>query len=84
MNPFERDGFHLLDEINHNFPPTFLWHGKNDSMVPYEDSVLLSTKLNVLGRESKFISTEDSLHGNPLYNDFWIRPAFEWLASHNR
>lgn len=40
-----RDKLHLWDRVTADFPPTFLWHGGEDTSVPPENSLLLAVEL---------------------------------------
>lgn len=40
-----RDKLHLWDRVSRDFPPTFLWHGGEDTSVPPENSLLLAVEL---------------------------------------
>ena len=44
-DPALRDKLHLWDRVTADFPPTFLWHGGQDSSVPPENSLLLAVEL---------------------------------------
>lgn len=40
-----REKLHLWDRVTEDFPPTFLWHGGEDTSVPPENSLLLAVEL---------------------------------------
>jgi len=40
-----RDRLHLWDRVSAAFPPTFMWHGGEDSSVPPENSLMLAVEL---------------------------------------
>ena len=40
-----REKLHLWDRVTPDFPPTFLWHGGEDTSVPPENSLLLAVEL---------------------------------------
>ncbi|MBT4124961.1 MAG: alpha/beta hydrolase [Chloroflexi bacterium] len=51
------------ENAGENFPPTLLLHGNNDTDVPYEQSVLMASKLKAAGVEHDFITIENGPHG---------------------
>lgn len=44
-DPALREKLHLWDRVTADFPPTFLWHGGEDTSVPPENSLLLAVEL---------------------------------------
>ncbi len=51
------------ENVDSNYPPTLLLHGNNDTDVPYEQSVLMASKLESAGIEHEFITIEHGPHG---------------------
>ncbi|EOR94899.1 putative lipase/esterase [Arcticibacter svalbardensis MN12-7] len=45
-------------------PPTFIVHGNEDPIVPYQESEALHKKLLEAGVKTEFITAEGGLHGN--------------------
>lgn len=45
VRPALRGKMHLWDRVTADFPPTFLWHGGEDTSVPPENSLLLAVEL---------------------------------------
>jgi acetyl esterase/lipase len=79
------------DNVRPNeYPPTLLIHGNNDTDVPYEQSVLMASKLKASGTEHNFITIENGPHGfdhNPTSaNTPEVKAAFkkviEFLTTH--
>lgn len=44
-DPALREKLHLWDRVTEAFPPTFMWHGGEDVVVPPENSLLLAVEL---------------------------------------
>lgn len=58
-----RKKLHLLDQITPDFPPTFLWHGGEDSSVPPENSLLLAVELKKNGIPLEYHLFGSGSHG---------------------
>ena len=58
-----RRKLHLLDRITSAFPPTFLWHGGEDTSVPPENSLLLAVQLRRNGVPFEYHLFETGAHG---------------------
>lgn len=58
-----REKLHLLDQITPGFPPTFLWHGGEDSSVPPENSLLLAVELKKNGIPLEYHLFGSGAHG---------------------
>jgi len=52
--------------INEQTPPFLMIHGKIDDLVPYSQSVLLQSYLNLANIENKLILVEDAKHGGAV------------------
>ena len=78
------------ENVDSSYPPTLLLHGNNDTDVPYEQSVLMASKLKSAGIEHELITIENGPHGfdhNPESADTpEVQAAFErvieFLKSH--
>ena len=44
-DPLMRQMMHLPDHVTKDFPPTFMWHGGEDTSVPAENSLMLAVQL---------------------------------------
>ena len=51
------------ENVTKNYPPTLLIHGNNDTDVPYEQSVLMTSKLKAANIQHGFITIENGPHG---------------------
>jgi acetyl esterase/lipase len=51
------------ENVAKSYPPTLLLHGNNDTDVPYEQSVLMASKLKAANVEHDFITIENGPHG---------------------
>lgn len=58
-----RAQMHLPDRITSDFPPSFLWHGGEDTSVPPENSLMLAARLRENGVPFEFHLFETGAHG---------------------
>ena len=63
----------VLDQVGRLTCPILLQHGTEDSVVPYQDSVLLEKKLRELGRPVELISYPGADHGTLPWNQVYRR-----------
>ena len=61
----------VLDQAGKLTCPILLQHGTADSVVPYQDSVLLESKLRALGRNVELISYPGADHGTLPWNQVY-------------
>lgn len=54
---------HLPDQVTPDFPPTFLWHGGQDTSVPPENSLMLAVKLRENGVPMEYHLFGSGAHG---------------------
>ena len=71
------------ENIDEKFPPTYLAHGLNDTLVPYMQSVQMAFALKHKGVKFFLDLVPDANHDFDLNasNDTWnnhVLPAFEW------
>ncbi|MBQ6222439.1 MAG: alpha/beta hydrolase [Solobacterium sp.] len=62
-DPVMKDKLHLPDHVSSDFPPTFLWHGGEDTSVPPENSLMLAVKLKQYGVPFEYHLFETGVHG---------------------
>lgn len=62
-DPVMREKLHLPDHITSDFPPTFMWHGGEDSSVPVENSMMLAVKLKECKVPLEYHLFETGVHG---------------------
>lgn len=71
--------------VTENYPPTFVWHNKDDQSVPYENSVMLKNALDEKGVRCDLHLYEHGGHGIGLAAgtdaEGWIDDAFAFLQS---
>ncbi len=71
--------------VTETYPPTFLWHNKDDQSVPYRNSVLLHDALEQKGVRCEMHLYEHGGHGIGLAEgkdaEGWIDDAFAFLQS---
>lgn len=71
--------------VTENYPPTFVWHNKDDQSVPYENSVMLKEALEEKGVRCELHLYEHGGHGIGLGEGTdaagWIDDAFAFLQS---
>lgn len=75
-----------LAHIGPNTPPAFLWHTKEDPIVPYQHSVLYHEALVANGIASTLVLFETGTHGLGLAEDHaeahaWPQQAEDWLRA---
>ena len=61
--------------------PTFLWHARDDLIVPYEASVRLAARLTEEGIPHTFLTYEHGIHARPFFDPDWFYKALDWLAA---
>ena len=57
------DQYQPLRNVTHDYPPTILVHGQEDTDVPHEQSVWMARELGRAGVEHEFISVPGAGHG---------------------
>lgn len=66
--------------VDKNDPPFFIVHGEKDESVPYQQSVLLQSHLNLAGVSNSLIIVKDAPHFGVMFDTDEIRgPLFEFL-----
>jgi dienelactone hydrolase len=73
----------VLEQADRLTVPILLQHGTDDSVVPYNDSVLLERKLKSLGRSVEFVSYPGAAH-NTLPWDRVYEKVLSFFMSHLR
>jgi fermentation-respiration switch protein FrsA (DUF1100 family) len=61
--------------------PTFLWHAKDDTMVPFAASERLAARLKQERIPLRFLVYEHGVHARPFYDPDWFYKALDWLAA---
>jgi len=61
--------------------PTFLWHARDDQIVPFDTSEKLSARFSAEGIPHTFFVCEHGIHARPFYAPEWFFKAMEWLAA---
>jgi fermentation-respiration switch protein FrsA (DUF1100 family) len=59
--------------------PTFLWHARDDTMVPFSVSQRLAARLSVEGIPHIFLEYEHGIHARPFYDPDWFCKALDWV-----
>ena len=81
----EQDLASVEKRVGENYPPTFLWHNKDDQSVPYENSTMLNNALDEKGVRCDLHLYEHGGHGIGLATgtdaEGWIDDAFAFLQS---
>jgi dipeptidyl aminopeptidase/acylaminoacyl peptidase len=73
----------VLDQAGRLTCPILLQHGTADSVVPYQDSVLLEKKLRGRGRSVELISYPGADHGTLPWNQVYGR-VLDFFRKHLR
>ena len=61
--------------------PTFLWHAKDDNVVPFHASENLAARLAAEGIPYTFLAYEHGIHARPFFDPDWFYKALDWLAA---
>ena len=61
--------------------PTFIWHAKDDQIVPFKVSETLAARLASEGIPHKFLAYEHGIHARPFLDPDWFYKALDWLAT---
>jgi len=61
--------------------PTFIWHARDDQIVPFEVSERLAARLTAEGIPHTFMVCEHGVHARPFYDPDWFYKALDWLAA---
>ncbi len=82
----EREAASVEKHITESYPPTFCWHNKDDTSVPYQNSKMLESALEENGIEHSFLYFETGGHGIGLAQgeqaEGWINKAIDFLDLH--
>ena len=60
--------------------PTFLWHARDDEIIPFEASEKLAARLAAEGIPYVFRAYEHGVHARPFFDPDWFYKALDWLA----
>ncbi len=81
----EREGASVNLQVTKDYPPTFMWHNKDDQSVPVENSIMLHEALENLGVKNEMHLYETGGHGIGLAEgkdaEGWIEKAIDFLDS---
>ena len=85
-----REKMHLWDRVTSDFPPTFLWHGGEDTSVPPENSLLLAVELKRHGVPFEYHLFGSGAHGSSTCTQevetpdevcrVWVSLCKTWLS----
>jgi dipeptidyl aminopeptidase/acylaminoacyl peptidase len=73
----------ILEQVDRLTVPILLQHGTADSVVPYNDSVLLVTKLRNVGRSVEFVSYAGAAHNTMPWDQVYEK-VLSFFMSHLR
>ena len=76
--------FSAVEHIDENYPPTYLSHGQNDIIVPFNQSIQMAERLEQHGRDV-VLDLSPGGHSYDLLppENIWkehIVPAFDWAG----
>jgi len=87
------DKYSIEKHVTKDFPPTFLWHTKEDTCVPVKNTLELQKALNLNGVKNEVLIFEYGNHGASLadrmcYGESWctdeqlntLKPIREWVT----
>jgi len=59
--------------------PTFIWHARDDKVVPFEVSEALAARLAAEGIPHKFLAYDHGIHARPFLDPDWFYKALDWI-----
>lgn len=82
------DKLNIYEKVDNNYPPTFIWTTKTDSIVPCRHSLIFKEQLDKFAIINEFHLYEDGEHGGSTCDDMVCTPeqctklgnAKEWIA----
>lgn len=81
----ERDAASVEKLVTEEYPPTFMWHNKDDKSVDCRNSVMLKESLDKRGVKNELLLYEKGGHGvglaEGLEAEGWIEKAADFLDS---
>jgi acetyl esterase/lipase len=75
------DRFCPVRNISRDYPPTLLWHGDQDTDVPYQQSVDMAAELKRKHVVYEFVTVPGGGHGFPMTDEKFAK-LFEFLNKH--
>ena len=87
QNPLKRPDLAKLASptnfVNSSTPPFLIIHGKADGVVPYSQSILLKSYLDLAKVKNKLIGVEGATHGDKVMDgDQYVDEVMEFLEMH--
>lgn len=83
----EREKASVELNITSDYPPTFMWHNKDDTSVPAENSIMLHEALDKINIQNEIHLYENGGHGIGLAKgadaEGWIEKAIAFLDKNN-
>lgn len=67
--------YNILNRVNGDFPPTFLWHTFTDSDVPVRNSLRMALALSEAGVKTEMHIFPEGVHGLSLANEMTAHPG---------
>jgi dipeptidyl aminopeptidase/acylaminoacyl peptidase len=80
-SPRAFDRYCPVRNISREYPPTMLWHGDQDTDVPYQQSVDMNSELERKHVEHEFITIPGGGHGFPMTEERFAK-LFSFLNKH--
>jgi acetyl esterase/lipase len=68
----------IIPKLSDQFPPAFIWHTGEDTIVPSEESLSFTQSLNAVKRPFELHIYQTGPHGLGIQNE---HPSSEWLHS---
>lgn len=65
---FLKEKLNIYKHIDKNYPPTFVWTTKEDTSVPYQNSLMLIESLKANNVKNEFVLYQNGFHGGSLVN----------------
>lgn len=73
------DSFDVKNHIHNDMPPIFIWHARQDRIIPFESTVKFAEALKNSNVDYELHLFEKGIHGNPFYENEWFELSLKWM-----
>lgn len=78
--------YSVVENMDESFPPTYMYHCKNDAILPFEQSAQMDKALSTYGIDHVFVPVERGYHGYGLGSgcqvEGWLEKAITFWQQH--
>ncbi|MBR3841007.1 MAG: alpha/beta hydrolase [Erysipelotrichales bacterium] len=68
--------FSLEKQVNKDVPPVFIWHTRDDDVVPYENTILFKKACDEAGIPCRMYIFESGVHGLSTADEDWAQRRY--------